>query len=168
MAIKTIQLTMQESTSRNPGNSYMKPVPAKVLLQLHAFQDLPKFDGKFDCHSAIGKLNYLDQTTRPGIVYAVHQDAKYSSDPMKEHGEAIIYIVKYLNATRHIGICFKPDPVKGFQCYCDADFAANWNKQFSATDPSTTKSGTGWIVFYTGCLIIWASKLQSQVVLSTT
>ena len=69
------------------------------------------------------------------IVYKVHQVAKYSSDPRNKHGEAIIYINKYLKAMRHVGLCFKPDPIKGFQCYCDTDFAGNWNKQFLATDP---------------------------------
>jgi hypothetical protein len=152
----------------NVGNSYTKPVPAKVSLQLHAFRDSPKFEGNFNYRSAIGKLNYLGQTTRPDILYAVHQAAKYSADPRVEHGEAVIYIVKYLKATRHIGLRFKPDPSKGFQCYCDADFAGNWNKEFASTDPSTAKSRSGWIVFYASCPIIWASKLQSQVALSTT
>ena len=149
-------------------NSYTKPVHAKVLLQLQAFMDSPKLDGKLNHCSAIGKLNYLGQTTRPDIVYMVHQVPKYSSDPRKEHGEAIIYISKYLNATRHLGLHFKPDPRKGFQCYCNADFAGNWNKPFAATDPNTAKSRSGWIVFYAGFPIIWASKPQSQVVLSTT
>ena len=57
--------------------------------------------------------------------------------------------------------------MKGFQCYCEADFLGNWNNQFTATDPSTTKSRSGWIVFYAGCPIIWSSKLQSQVTLLT-
>jgi hypothetical protein len=35
-------------------------------------------------------------------------------------------------------------------------------------DPSTAKSQSGWIIFYTGCPISWASKLQSQIALSTT
>ena len=35
-------------------------------------------------------------------------------------------------------------------------------------DPSTVKSKSGWIIFYAACPIIWASKLQSQVALSTT
>jgi hypothetical protein len=30
------------------------------------------------------------------------------------------------------------------------------------------KSRSGWIIFYAGCPISWASKLQSQVALSTT
>ncbi|KAL7474252.1 hypothetical protein ACHAW6_000234, partial [Cyclotella cf. meneghiniana] len=98
----------------NIGNSYTKPVPAKVSLQLHAFCDSPKFEGNFNYRSTVGKLKYLCQTTRPDILYAVHQAAKYSADPRLEHGEAIVYIVKYLKATRHIGLRFKPDPSKGF------------------------------------------------------
>ena len=61
--------------------------------------------------------------------------------------------------TRHIGLHFKPDSTKGFQCYCDADFAGYWNKQFAMTDTSTAKPKSGWIVFYAGCPIIWATKL---------
>ena len=148
-------------------NSYTKHVPTKVALQLHAFKDSQKFAEKFNYRSIIGKLNYLGQTTRPDIVYVVHQVAKYSSDPRKEHGEAIIYMVKYLKAMRHVGIRFRPDPTKGFQCSCDADYAGNWNKQFAATDPSTAKSRSGWNIFHAGCPIIWASKLQLQVSLST-
>ena len=31
----------------------------------------------------------------------------------------------------------------------------------------TAKSQSGWIAFYAGCLVSWASKLQSQIALST-
>ncbi len=56
----------------------------------------PAFDDYFNYHSIVEKLNYLAQTTRPNIVCATHQIAKYLSNPQKEHGEAIIYLVKYL------------------------------------------------------------------------
>ena len=72
--------------------------------------------------------------------------------------------------TRLCGIRFQPDPTKGFQYYCVADFSGNWNKSLAARDPATSKSRSrsGWIIFYAGCPIIWASKLQSQVALSMT
>jgi len=35
-------------------------------------------------------------------------------------------------------------------------------------DPGTAKSRSGWIIFYSGCPISWASKLQYQIALSTT
>ncbi len=41
-------------------------------------------------------------------------------------------------------------------------------KPFAPVDPSTSKSWSGWIIFYEGFPVSWASKLQSQVALSTT
>ena len=145
-----------------------KPVPAKSHITLLAHKDQPKFSLGFDYRSVTGKLNYLAQTSRPDIMYAVHQIAKFSADPRMPHGEAIIYLVRYLMRSRDIGIRFSPNPSKGFECFCDADFAGNWNKDVAEHDPSTAKSRSGWIIFYAGCPIIWASKLQSQVALSTT
>ena len=80
-------------------DSKTKPVPAKMSLQLHAFKDEPVFDLNFNYRSIVGKLNYVAQTTRPDIMYATHQVAKYSSDPRKSHGEAILYLVRYLKKT---------------------------------------------------------------------
>ncbi len=110
----------------------VKPVPAKVSLQLHAFKDKPPFDLNFNYRSAVGKLNYLAQTTRPDIMYATHQIAKYLLDSRQSHGKAILYLVPYLKKMRDLG--------KGFECYCDANFSGNWNKAFAAVDPSTAKS----------------------------
>jgi hypothetical protein len=50
------------------------------------------------------------------IMYATHQAAKYSPDPRQSHGEAILYLVRYLKKTRDIGLKFTPDPTKGFKC----------------------------------------------------
>jgi hypothetical protein len=101
-------------------------------------------------------------------MFAVHQVAKYSSCPKQEHGEAILYIVRYLMRTRDMGLKFKPDRSKGFENYCDADFSGNWKQYIAEFDPSTAKSRSGWITFYAGCPIIWNSKIQTQVALSTT
>ena len=101
-------------------------------------------------------------------MYATHQLAKYSLNPCEPHGDAALYLVQYLKKSCDLGIRFQPDPNKGFKCYCHADFSGLWNKQFARHDPSTAKSRSGWIVFYAGCPIIWASRLQTQVALSTT
>jgi hypothetical protein len=53
----------------------VKPVPAKVSIQLHAFKDEHAFNLNFNYKSVVGKLNYLAQTTRPDIMYATHQIA---------------------------------------------------------------------------------------------
>jgi hypothetical protein len=49
-------------------------------------------------------------------------------------------VVKLLKKTWDLGIKFKPDSWKGVECYCDADFSGNWNKEFAPVDPSTAKS----------------------------
>ncbi len=164
------QRALIDSIIDNVGltDSKTKPVPAKVSLRLHAFKDEPPFNLDFNYRSAVGKLNYLAQMTHPEIMYAIHQIAKYASDPRKTHGEAILYLVRYLMKSRDLGIRFKPYPSKGFECYCDADILGLWNKTLAPDDPSTAKSQSGWIIFYTGCPVSWASKLQSQVALSTT
>ncbi len=110
----------------------------------------------------------MAQMSHPDIMYATHQIANYSSYPKLPHGKAIIHLVRYLVRSRDVGIRFSPNSSKGFECYCDADFASNWNRSNAAYDPSTAKSRSGWIIFYAGCPIIWASKLQSHVALSTT
>jgi hypothetical protein len=116
----------------------------------------------------IGKLNYLSQTTRADIVYTTHQFAKYSPNPREPHGETVRYFVCYLKKTCDLGTCFKPERKKFFECYCEADFNGDLNKHLTPYDPSIDKPRSGWIVFYARCPVIRASKLQTQVALSTT
>ena len=138
-------------------------MPAKAHVILLAHKDQPSFALEFDYQSVTGKLNYLAQTSRPDMMYTTHQIAKYSSDPRLPHSEAIMYLVRYLVRSRDVGICFSPNSSKGFECFCNANFSGNWNKSGAAYDPSTAKSRSGWIIFYAGCPIIWASKIQLQV-----
>ena len=65
------------------------------------------------------------------------------------------------------GIVFKPDTSKGVECYVDADFAGGWSKA-DADNSDNVLSRTGFVVFYAGCPIFWASRLQTEIALSTT
>jgi hypothetical protein len=75
---KFTQHALIDSTIEDVVNkdSNTKPVPAKVSLRLHAFKEEPVFDLNFNYWSVFGKLNYLAQTTRPDIMYAIHQIAR--------------------------------------------------------------------------------------------
>jgi hypothetical protein len=90
---KFTQCVLIDSIIEDVGikDSNTKPVSAKVSLRLHAFKEEPVFD----LNSVVSKLNYLAQTSRPDIMYATHQIAKYSSDPRASHGEAVIYFIRY-------------------------------------------------------------------------
>jgi hypothetical protein len=85
------------------GNT-TKLVPAKSHITLLAHKDQPQFSLGFDYRSVMGKLNYLAHTSRPDIMYAVHQIAKYSADPRLPHRETIVYLVRYLMRSRNVGI----------------------------------------------------------------
>ncbi len=131
----------------NLTGANVKPVPAKVPMPLHEFKDAPPFNLNFNCYSIVGNLRNLTQTSRGNIMYATHQIAKYSSNLREPHGKAILYLVWYLKKTRDLGIHFKPQLDKGFECYCNTDFSGNWNKSFADVHPSTSKSCSRWVVF---------------------
>jgi hypothetical protein len=51
--------------------------------------------------------------------------------------------------------------------YVDADFAGVWHQEYSHLRDCAL-SRTGYVITYCGCPIHWASKLQSEIALSTT
>jgi hypothetical protein len=144
-----------------------KATPAASTIKLH--RDLHGEERREDWHyrSVIGKLNFIEKSTRPDIAYAVHQCARFSNDPKLSHENAVKRIVKYLITTKDQGIYLQPDK-HSFDCWVDADFVGNWDRVNDDIDPSTAKSRTGYIINYGGCPISWASKLQTDVALSTT
>ena len=75
--------------------------------------------------SVIGRINYLPGTTRPDIVFAVHQCAKYSVDPKQSHEEAVKRIGRYLKKTKDKGLVFTPNGSNGLECYSNADFSGS-------------------------------------------
>ena len=147
-------------------NVAKKTTPAPISKVLGRHSNSPEFDGHFDYRSIVGKLNYLEKSTRPDISYAVHQCARFVADPKKEHGKALMWLGRYLAATRTKGLIFKPKK-QSFDCFVDADFSGNWDRE-ETDDTDTARSRTGYVIAYAGCPITWTSKLQTQIALSTT
>jgi len=117
--------------------------------------------------SVIGKLNYIAQNTRPDISFAVHQCARYSAAPTALHELAVKRIGRYLLATRDKGLILHPTHDFKLDMFVDADFAGMWHREYSELRECAL-SRTGYIITYCGCPIHWASKLQSEIALSTT
>jgi hypothetical protein len=154
---------------QRPGQKEVttKDTPAAISVLLRRHLDSAPFDHSFDYRSVIGKLNYLEQSTRPDISYATHQCARFCSDPRWQHGKAVRWIGRYLLATRDKGIILKPTD-DSFVVYCDSDFSGNWNQEEAHSDADTARSRSGFIIMYRGCPICWLSKLQTDIALSTT
>lgn len=118
-------------------------------------------------HSIIGKLNYIAQNTRPDISFAAPQCARYSSNPTALHELAVKRIGGYLLATRDKGLILHPAHDFKLDMFVDADYAGMWHREYSELKECAL-SRTGYIITYCGCPIHWASKLQSEIALSTT
>ena len=142
-----------------------RPTPAVKPL-LHRDLDGEARHTTWNYRSIIGMMNYLQQSTRPDISFAVHQCARFCSDPKLSHERAVKRITKYLLGSKERGVTCRPDRSKGLECYADADFAGGWDRGDSE-NPENVMSRTGYLLTYAGCPVIWCSKLQTEIALST-
>ncbi|KAI2497267.1 hypothetical protein MHU86_17231 [Fragilaria crotonensis] len=139
-------------------------IPNRILNRDHHGKD---FDEPWAYRSVVGKLNFLEKSTRADISYAVHQCARFATFPKQSHADAVRCIVRYLIGTKEEGLILDPSNAS-FDCFVDADFCGTWNPETAEGDASTSKSRTGFVIKYAGCPIVWQSKLQTETALSTT
>ena len=124
------------------------------------------FNEQWEYRSIIGMLMYLSSNTRPDIAYAVHMCARFSHDPRNSHAVGVKRILRYLKRTRDKGLFLKPTQEHRVDCYVDADFAGLFAVE-DHQNPISVKSRTGYVIMYRGTPLLWVSKLQTQVALST-
>jgi len=145
-----------------------RDTPLPVSKVIHSYKDSTPFDGHFDYRSVLGKMMYLKTGSRPDIAFAVHTLARFAADPKKEHGDAMVWLARYLLKTRDKGMIYRKTDAS-FECYVDASFAGEWDKEaVTADDPTFAKSRTGYVIKYAGCPLLWNSKLQTVIALSST
>ncbi len=142
--------------------------PADPNARLLKFSDSQHLKTEINYRSVVGMLNYLAGTSRPDIAFATHQCARFCSDPRKPHFVALKRVGRYLATTADKGIIMNPEKEEHkLVAYCDADFAGDYCKEYS-DDPTTAYSRSGYVITYGGCPIVWQSKMQTEIALSTT
>ena len=75
-------------------------------------------------------------------------------------------IGKYLLGTLGRCIKFTPNKSRGIECFVDAYYDDSWRKADTG-NPENVFSRTGYIIFIHDCPVIWSSKLQTEIALST-
>jgi hypothetical protein len=55
-----------------------------------------------------------------------------------------------------------------FDCWVDASHASEWSSSSAMDDPNTARSRMGYTICYAGCPMIWASKMQTEIALTST
>ncbi len=91
-------------------------IPMSSSKYLHSHVDSILFlEARIDFNYHSEKLNCIAQTSRPDIIFAMHQLARYSADPQEEHGLVVEFLCLYLIYTSKFGIKCKADEKKSFE-----------------------------------------------------
>jgi len=139
------------------------PAKAEPLIK---DTDGPPANSTYSYPSVIGMLQYLQGHSRPDITYAVSQCARFTHCPRRSHEQALERIGQYLKLTMDEGLILKPTSANEIDIFVDADFAGLWPFE-DKLDPTCVKSRTGYVITVAQCPVIWCSKLQSEIALST-
>jgi hypothetical protein len=108
----------------------------------------------------------LSANTRPDLAYAVHQAARHTHAPQASHATAVKRILRYLSGTCDKGMYFQPNQSNQIDCHVDADFAGLFGVE-DGQESVSVKSRNGYVIFFCGVPLLWVSKLQTQIALST-
>jgi hypothetical protein len=154
-----------ESAHIPKGRLKNTSTPATEIL--HADIDGLARQESWNYPSVIGKLNYLAQNSRPYILFAVHQCARFSKESKALHEKAVKRIIYYLQCTRDKPLIMKPNKKISLDAYCDSNFAGVWHQELADLRDSCL-SRTGFIIVLAGVPIHWSSKLQTEIALSST
>ena len=109
---------------------------------------------------------YLASNTIPYISFAVHQCARFTHNTKLSHETAVKRICWYLQGTKYNGLVFNPSKKMVVDFYADADFTVLWGHE-NPQDPICARSRTGFVVTFSNFPLLWVSKLQTWISLST-
>jgi hypothetical protein len=141
----------------------------------------------FNYRQAIGELIYAMVTCRPDISYPLIKLSQYSQNPAEVHYEAVIQIFRYLHATIDDGLIYwrpapnpylpeLPLPTVMKSTYTtnntsDVDSSTQMHAAVDsdwAGDTQHRKSVSGIILRLSGGTILYKTKYQDTIALSTT
>jgi hypothetical protein len=123
--------------------------------------------------SFLMKLSYLAQQTRPDIAYAVNTLAQFQIEPRECHWRAIIHLLRYVRGTHDLGMFYhrNSDPMALFtndQNLLEREDAPIGYADASYAEENDRKSRSAFVFMFCGVAILWYSKKQSVVALSST
>ena len=158
------------ATTMLERHGYLKLNGAKTstllsFVQLYLAPDLeaPEAITK-EYQRQLGAINWLANGTRPDISFVASKLSEANHGPSTAHLAALKHLMRYLQATSNYGLVFgAPDdstnPSNPMDPYGASDAAFG--------DNSTRVSTGGYVVYVGGGPVMWKSKKQPFVALST-
>ena len=114
-------------------------------------------DQDFPYRELVGAVMYLMTCTRPDIAFAVGQLARNAHRPTRPDVIAAKRLLRYLQGTKNMGITLGGSALS-LRGYADADYAA---------DASSRRSTSGSVILLSDGPVMWSSRRQPCVTLST-
>jgi len=132
----------------------------KLSRRMSPSNDIERFSmSKVAYSELIRLLQFLTNVTRFDIAFIVTMLSRYLQNPGLEHWNAAKRVLRYLKKICDKEISFNNmAPKQKCICYSDTDFAGDEDKR---------RSITGYIVVMNGVPVVWASRRQKIVTLST-
>ena len=142
-------------TPGTPGFQLMKPEEGEPALS-------PELQSEF--RSGVGMLLYLVKHSRPDIANCVRELTKGMSSAPPHAYKEMLRVIKHVLDTHGLGLKIFPIIFKGkivwhLLVYSDSDWAG---------DKANRKSISGFIFFFCGVPIMWRSKQQLAVSMSSS
>lgn len=139
-------------TDCKPAKTPMEPGYSKAEVQGKPFEDTTQY------RSLLGALLYVAVTARPDVAVSVSILGRRVSAPTDTDWKAAKRVVKYLKGTKNMQLVFGLGEGWKLIGYSDADWAG---------DQESRRSTTGFVFLFGGGAIVWASRKQSCVSLSS-
>ena len=113
--------------------------------------------------SGVGMLLYLVKHSRPDIANCVRELSKVLDGATPEAYKEMMRAIKFVLDTKDLGLKIIPSEGRNLPwvlvCFTDSDYAG---------DPDTRRSVSGYILFVKGVPVVWRSKAQRSVTLSSS
>jgi hypothetical protein len=108
--------------------------------------------------STIGRLLYV-KTLRPNIMQAIGLVSRFQSVPKETHVQGVKIILRYLKGTLDFGLWYSRSKDFTLTIYATVDLVGS---------SSDKKSSSGGAFFLGNFLVLWLSKKQTSISLSTS
>jgi hypothetical protein len=139
------------------------PLTPAVQLRKATDQDHEDFLRlNINYRSYTGMLNYLSCRTRPDLAAAVSILSRFNQRPGLSHWKEVLHCWKYLKGTQQLGLRLQPNPkllIDRLNYFTDATWAE---------DQETRLSQSGSLALGKECPLLWNSKKQRNITLSST
>ena len=137
-------------------------IPIDPNIKLAPNLDNNELDHSNSYAKLLGCLQFISNSTRPDISYAVNKLTAYTANLGLQHHSAIKWILRNLAGMKTLGITYPNTPNETdnnnlFHGYADATFAKADNH----------KSTTGYVFLGSRGVIMWKSKKHTMIVLSS-